>query len=127
MTKHRKSRSRKKLTVHRKSFRVKPTTFKRKGKTIHRKGFTVKATTYKIKDRGKPGRTPKREKWFKPKTVTGWKKSQTAKVRRRHLKKGRVSDVTAGRRAQALANVTTDRRTKQLAKSDAQYFFRKKR
>jgi hypothetical protein len=31
----------------------------------------------------------------------------------------------AGRRAQALANVTTDRPTKKAAKSDAKYFFDK--
>ena len=72
-------------------------------------------------------KTSKPKKWFKPKTHTGWKKTQSAKVRRRHLKKGRASDVTAGRRAQASANVTTDRRTKKVAKSDAQYFFRKRR
>jgi hypothetical protein len=48
-----------KLTVHRKGFRVKPTTYKRKGKTIHRKGYTVKPTTFQIEDRGAPGRGPK--------------------------------------------------------------------
>jgi len=48
-----------KLTVHRKGFRVKPTTFKRKGKTIHRKGYTVKPTTFQIEDRGAPGRGQK--------------------------------------------------------------------
>jgi len=72
-------------------------------------------------------KTSKTKKWFKPKTKTGWKKTQKATTRRKHLKKGHASNVTAGRRAQALANVTKDRRTKQLAKSDAQYFFRKKR
>jgi len=52
-------RRKRKLRVHRKGFRVKPTTYKRKGKTIHRKGYYVKPTTYMIKDRGKPGRGPK--------------------------------------------------------------------
>jgi hypothetical protein len=45
-----------KLTVHRKGFRVKPTTFKRKGKIIHRKGYVVKPTTFEIEDIGAPGR-----------------------------------------------------------------------
>jgi len=48
-----------KLTVHRKGFRVKPTTYKRKGKIIHRKGYAVKPTTFEIEDRGAPGRGPK--------------------------------------------------------------------
>lgn len=87
----------------------------------------MKPTTYKIRDRGKLGRTPAGKKWFKPKTHTGWRKTQTASVRRRKLKKGGVSDVTAGRRAQALANVTTDKRTKQLARSDASHFFKQRR
>lgn len=116
-----------KIIVHRKSFNVKPTTFKRKGKTIHRKGFHVKATSFKVKDRGKLGKTPKSQKWFHPKTVTDWKKSQNPMTRRRHLKKGGVSNVTAGRRALALANVTTDPSTKRKAQADANYFFRKTR
>jgi hypothetical protein len=48
-----------KLTVKRKGFRVKPTTFRRNGKLIHRKGFRVKPTTFQIEDRGAPGRGKK--------------------------------------------------------------------
>ncbi len=77
-------------------------------------------------------------KWFKkaveakpPYTLGGWKKSQSAKVRRskalasrpknRSLKSRRLS---AGRALIALSNVTRDRATKKKARADAKYFFR---
>jgi len=91
----------------------------------HVKGAYVPPVTYLTTDRGEPGRTPEKEKWFNPKTHTGWKKNLSAEERRRRLKKGGVSDLTAGRRALALSNVTTDPETKRLAREDAEYFFRR--
>jgi len=72
------------------------------------------------------------EKWFKPGKHTGWKKSQSTATRRRHLldatDKRKSLDaryLEAGRRSQALANVTEDKRTSELAGRDARYFFAK--
>jgi len=74
------------------------------------------------------------ERWFNPKKHTGWKKSQTARSRRQHLirytdKRKNMHNryVQAGRRVQALANVTTDPETEKLARRDAVYFFKKAR
>ena len=72
------------------------------------------------------------KKWFNPKKHSGWKKSQKASTRRTKLLN--VTDkrksmhnryLEAGRKALALSNVTKDKRTKQLSKSDANYFFSK--
>ena len=76
---------------------------------------------------------PKRkEKWFKPEKHRGWRKSQSATTRRRKLlgstdKRKSLRDryVEAGRAIQALANVTKDKRTAELARRDANYFFGK--
>jgi len=72
------------------------------------------------------------EKWFNPKRHTGWSKTQPATTRRRKLlaatdKRKSLHNryVEAGKKAQALANVTVDKRTKELAGLDARYFFRK--
>ena len=74
------------------------------------------------------------KKWFKPGKETGWKKSQKPATRRSHLMK--YTDkrkslhnryVQAGRKAQALANVTKDKATETKAKADAKYFFKKAR
>jgi len=71
------------------------------------------------------------ERWFKPKKHSGWKKNQTATTRRRHLLAATPKNWTmhhrrlsAGRKAQALANVTTDYITNKKAQTDANYFFR---
>jgi len=78
-----------------------------------------------------------KEKWFKkavmkkaPYSLGGWSKRLSASTRRSYalasrpknwsLKKRRLS---AGRALQALANVTKDKRTKELAGLDARYFF----
>ena len=73
-----------------------------------------------------------KKKWFKPKKHTGWQKTQNATTRRRKLlastpKRMNMKDryVQAGRRANALANVTKDDRTGKLARQDADYFFDK--
>jgi hypothetical protein len=72
------------------------------------------------------------KKWFKPKVHTGWDKDQSAATRRRHLISSTPKNwtlhrrrLTAGRRAQALANVTQDSATKKKAAADAEYFFKK--
>lgn len=72
----------------------------------------------------------KKEKWYKPKKCTGWRKTQSAETRRRKLMESTDKRLTmhnrniqAGRRAQSLSNVQQDEKTKQLAKSDAIYFF----
>jgi len=83
----------------------------------------VKATSYRAIDRGKPGRTPKGERWFNPETRTGWRKDMPQEERLRRLHKGGVDDLTAARRVQALANVTTDRETKAKARADAKILF----
>lgn len=74
----------------------------------------------------------RKKKWFKPGKETGWSKTQSSDVRRRKLlastdKRKTMHDryLEAGRKAQALSNVTTDKRTEMKSKSDADYFFRK--
>ncbi len=76
-------------------------------------------------------------KWFqkavrkgRTKNLDGWSKKLPASSRRRRALGSRPSNwstrkrmVSAGRALQALANVTQDRTTRQLAKSDAEYFF----
>lgn len=104
---------------------------KRKG--YRRKdGTYVHPTTYLTKDKGATGKTPKAEQWYEPKKHTGWRKAQSPSVRRRKILNAtdkRLSlhsrYVQAGRMAQSLANVSTDRATKEKARADAIYFFRK--
>ena len=98
--------------------------------TVHRKAYTrkdgtrVKAAKYRTEDKGKPGRTPKSRRFFNPTVKMGWRKNQTAAVRRKKALKAHNGNKTAaGRALQELANVTTDARTAKLAKSDANYFF----
>ena len=86
--------------------------------TVHKKGYHRK--------------TPKSKKWFRPTKETGWKKTQSSVIRRRKLLESTDKRKTlhnryleAGRSAQALSNVTTDPQTKQLSKSNANYFFMK--
>lgn len=77
----------------------------------------------------------KRKKyWFNPKSHTNWKKTQSPATRRRKLlastdKRKSLHDrrVAAGRKIQSLANVSRDKRTAELAKKDAVYFFAKAR
>lgn len=74
------------------------------------------------------------DKWFEPETQTGWKKTQSTTTRRRMLldatDKRKTMDaryLDAGRKVQALANVSKDKRTEELAGRDARYFFAKAR
>jgi len=92
--------------------------------TVKRKLKSGKTITYQVKDRGKPGRTPKRERWYAPEVSMGWEKTQSATTRRRLALKAHGGDKLATARALlALSNVTTDSTTKRLSKQDAYYFF----
>jgi len=120
------------LKVKRKSYWRGPYDYTRNGKTIHVKRHLVPETTFMIKDRGEPGRTPVEDRWFHPKEVTGWKKTQEPSVRRSKLLQATDKElsmhdryVQAGRMIQELANVTTDKDTEVEAKADAEYFFQK--
>lgn len=83
------------------------------------------------KSKSKSKRTSKKKKWFKPKgNLRGWKKTQKASTRRSHAIGStskrltlRTRRLKAGRKLQALSNVSKDRETKRKANSDAQYFF----
>ena len=79
-----------------------------------------------------------KKEWFKkavnarpPNNLGGWNKSQSTVTRRRLALESRPKNwslhrrrLSAGRALQALANVTKDKRTAELAKRDANYFFR---
>jgi len=80
-----------------------------------------------------------KRKWFKkavmskpPYTLGGWSKGLPPDVRRRRALASRPKNwslerrrLSAGRALQALANVTKDKRTKEIAQRDARYFFKK--
>jgi len=75
-----------------------------------------------------------KNEWFESTKETGWKKDNKASTRRWHLIRSTDKRktmyhryVTAGKRIQALANVTTDADTSLLANRDADYFFEKAR
>jgi len=74
------------------------------------------------------------KKWFKPSKETGWKKTQCPKTRRSKLLSATDKRLTlynrylqAARRIQSLSNVTVDSLTKNKARNDALYFFKKAR
>ena len=81
------------------------------------------------------------KRWFKEavkggptSNLGGWKKGKSARTRRRLAVASRPKTWnpetkyrSAGRALQALANVTKDKTTKRIARSDAKYFFRKLR
>ena len=109
------------LTIKRKAYRRKGYT-RKDGTRV--KASSVRGSTFKAKDRGKLGRTPKSKQFYHPKVHMGWKKSQGAAIRRALALRAHKGDKLATARAlQALANVTTDRETKQKARADAQFFF----
>jgi hypothetical protein len=111
------------LKVKRKAYHRKA--YRRKDGTLV-KAADVGGSTFKVKDRGKPGRTPKSGQFYHPKVKMGWKKGQSATTRRRLALKAHHGDVLATARAlQALANVTTDRSTAKAARVDARHFFGK--
>ena len=100
--------------------------------TVHRRGYTrkdgtyVQPTTYETEDRGKPGKTPESQRFYHPDVEMDWHKDKSAETRRSHALKAHSGDKLATARSlQALANVTTDKKTAELAKKDADYFFKK--
>ena len=88
-----------------------------------------KPVTFLTPDKGKSGKTPKDEQWYEPSEVeSGWKKDLPEGERRRLVLKAHKGDeLSSARSLQAKANVTTDRETKQKARADALYFFRRHR
>jgi hypothetical protein len=90
--------------------------------TQKRKSGTV---TYLTEDKGKLGKTPESEQWYKPVVVTGWKKDMPEKDRRPLVLEAHEGDeLTSARAMLALANVTTDKETKAAARADGLYFLR---
>jgi hypothetical protein len=91
---------------------------------VRRDGTAVKGTTYYVEDKGKPGKTPDRERWYQHDVKMNWHKTDAAELRRANALEAHKGDELATARAlQALANVTTDVETARLAKLDADYFF----
>jgi len=121
---------RRKLTVRRKGYYVKPTTYKRKGKLIHRKGYWVKPTTYKIRDRGRPGRGPKKIKISRPGSLKklGYDPDIKAAQRRKALRKAvkRYGYKSTISKLVAVRNLTknTDRKRSKIYRSDIRYLQR---
>jgi len=66
----------------------------------------------------------KKEKWFEAGRPLGWRKEDSQGKRRAIALRNRDGNyLKAGRALQALANVTRDVKTRQLASADASYFF----
>ncbi len=109
------------ITVKRKAYKRKAYT-RKNGTRV--KASSVGASSFSVKDRGKPGRTPTREKWFAPRVTTGWSKDLPQAKRIRLVVKAHKGDLLASARSlRALANVSTDRETKQKASADATILF----
>lgn len=69
-------------------------------------------------------KTRKKVKWFEKGEPLNWRKTDSQAKRRREALKSRKGDYLATARAlMALSNVTTDSKTKSLARSDSYYFF----
>jgi len=98
--------------------RIQPKTYRRNGKLIHRKG-------YLRKDTGKPGRTPKSERWLPKLEVTGWQHDLPPEERRHLVLEANDYDyLKSAREMQALANVQTNKSVKAKMRADAHYFFK---
>jgi hypothetical protein len=81
--------------------------------------------TYKTPDKGAPGKTPKRKRWYKPGSPSGWSKNDPADVRRKNTLRAHGGNLLSAARAKiSLANVTADPVTKRLARQDADAFLR---
>ena len=114
-----------KIVVHRRSYHRRGFYIHRHGKRIYIPPTYVRPTTFTIKDRGKPGRTPKNKQWFHPKRKLKYKNKEwhadsKASSRRKILDKlvERRGYATTIKELNALRNVTTDRKTRQAANSD---------
>ena len=93
---------------------------------VRKDGITVKGTSYYTKDKGKPGKTPESGKWYEHNVEMNWHKDEPAGVRRANAREAHKGDrLATARSLQALANVTADPETREVAKSDADYFFAK--
>jgi hypothetical protein len=68
-----------------------------------------------------------KKKWYQPfKKDTGWHKDLPAEKRRELALKAHKGDyLAAAYSLQALANITTDKATRDASHSDASYFFEK--
>ena len=98
----------------------------RKKLTVTRKLPSGRNIRFKTPDKGALGRTPKKDRWYKPGVETGWEKSMLAGKRRRLVLKAHKGDkLAAGRAMLSLHNVTADPKTKLLAGRDYRYFFGK--
>ena len=83
-----------------------------------------KKITFLTKDKGKPGKTPKSERWYKPGIETGWRKDMSIEERRHLVLRAHKGDELASAQSmQALSNVSTDVKTKQASRADALYFY----
>jgi hypothetical protein len=87
------------------------------------KAAEVPAASFKIRDRGKPGPTPERDRFYHPVVHMGWHKDQDAETRRGLALKAHKNPLSAARALQELANVTTDKETALKAHEDASYFY----
>lgn len=86
---------------------------------------TIKRRSYKKKIKSKKRKKTVKGRGYSPKVKSGWKKTQPAKTRRTLVLKAHSGDLLSSARSkQALANVTQDEETKELALADAQYFFK---
>lgn len=90
-----------------------------------KKQISNRTVSYLTPDKGKAGRTPESERWYRHNIDTGWQKDMPADTRRALMLKAHGGDNLAAARAMlALHNVTTDKGTKRSAQDDADYFFR---
>jgi hypothetical protein len=115
---------RRKLKVRRKGYRR--GAYTRKG-GVRVKESKVSGSSFSIRDRGKPGRTPKSQRFFHPKRHTGWRADMPAERRRSLVKSAHGGNLLSSARSmQALANVQRriNPSVSAKAKSDADYFFR---
>jgi len=94
----------------------------------HSTEFTRREEPKKKVKRKKRRKAKGKKRWFSSKVESGWKKTQPAGTRRRLLLKAhKGSLLSAARSKQALANVTQDEETKEIALADARFFFEEHR
>jgi hypothetical protein len=98
--------------------------YKREDGVLVRSHFT--------KDKGKPGKTPEKDKWYEPGRETGWDKDEPQEKRIRMVISSENKNLSphnrnlrAFRQMNSLANVTTDSETEKKARSDAEVFRRR--
>lgn len=108
--------------------RIEPYSYRRRGKRTRVKG-------HMRPDKGKKGRTPPSQKWFKAEGKIAYKGKEwskdTPESERRAILRGMVKAggeeggySTTVKKLIALSNVTTDRETRRIARDDARYLRR---